>query len=70
MQVNQPMAEGSRLFAVVQLMRGTAVAAYALVTRVERGADGLFDVAVVFARARLLPWQGEELQPYSKVSEQ
>ena len=57
-QLNRPVAEGSRLFAAVQLASGATIAARGLVSRVEQRPHNLTGVAVRFTRARLLPWQG------------
>jgi hypothetical protein len=54
-QVGRPPGEGSRLFAVVQLVSGATIAARGFVARVESRAHGLSGVAVRFTRTRLLP---------------
>ena len=57
MQLGRPVAEGSRLFAVVQLVSGATIAARGFVARVEPRPHGLSGVAVRFTRTRLLPPQ-------------
>ncbi len=57
-QLSRPIAEGSRLFAVVQLVSGATIAAKGLADRVERRPHGLSGVAMRFTQARLLPWKG------------
>jgi hypothetical protein len=59
MQLNQPVPEGSRMFAVVWLVSGAAIAGTGQVTRVERRPHGLSGVAVHFRRTRLLPPSGD-----------
>jgi hypothetical protein len=58
MQVGRPLGEGSRLFAVVELVSGATIAARGLVSRVEPRPHGLSGVAVRFTRTRLLPPPG------------
>ena len=58
MQLARPVAEGSRLFAVVELVSGATIAARGVVARVEPRPHGLSGVAVRFTRTRLLPPQG------------
>ena len=54
MQLGRPVAAGSRLFTVVQLLSDSAIAARGIVSRVERRPHGLSGVAVRFTRTRLL----------------
>jgi hypothetical protein len=55
MQLGRPVAVGSRLFAVVQLVSGATIAARGFVARVEPRPHALSGVAVRFTRTRLLP---------------
>lgn len=68
MQVGRPPGEGSRLFAVVQLVGGATIAARGFVARVEPRPHGLSGVAVRFTRTRLLPPPGPATSPTSEAS--
>ncbi len=57
MQFARAVAEGSRLFAVVQMVSGASIAARGVVARIEPRPHGLSGVAVRFTRTRLLPSQ-------------
>lgn len=56
-QLGRPVAEGSRLFAVVRLVGAVTIAARGRVVRVEQRPHGLSGVTVRFTRSRLLPQQ-------------
>jgi hypothetical protein len=57
MELGRPVAEGSRMFTLVRLAIGAAIAAQGQVTRVEQGPQGLSGVALRFTHTRLLPVQ-------------
>ena len=65
-QLGRPVAERSRLFAIVRLASGGAIAARGFATRIEQRPHGLFGVAMQFTRARLLR-SSDDQSPSSPV---